>query len=406
MNFPLFISQRIQQADKRSFSATVTKIGIASITLGLSVMIVSFGILFGFKDTIRQKLFSLSGHAQVKKFSANESLEANPLSTQTKLFNSAKNIPEIAHLQAIAQKGGILKTKENILGIVLKGVGKDYDWSYFAPNLSEGKIPVLSDTSASKEILISRSIANKMDIKIGENVLVYFLQNPPRVRSLKVSGIYETGLEEFDKNLLIGDIRLIQKLNNWGADSVGSYQIYVKDFDNLEASAKKIYDAIDHDMALETVTQQYPQIFDWLQLLDRNMAIFLPLILFVACFNMVSILLVMMMERSPMIGLLKALGSPNWQIRKVFLFNGIWMIIRGIAYGNLLGIGLCLLQKHFQIIPLDPASYYMNTVPIVMNWGVILMLNLATFLLVVLVLVIPTFVITRIQPVKAIAFKK
>jgi lipoprotein-releasing system permease protein len=223
---------------------------------------------------------------------------------------------------------------------------------------------------------------------------------------LNVSGIYETGLEEFDKTLIIGDLGLIQKINGWGADSVGSYEIYLKDFDGIQASSKVVQDKMQPDMKLEKVTDKFMGLFDWLGMLDRNMVIFLTLILFVACFNMISILLVLMMERTPMIGLFKALGSSNWQIRKIFLWSGFLMIFKGMVYGNIIGIGFCLIQQHFKLIPLDPANYYMNTVPITMNWGVILLLNLATVSLVLFVLLIPTFVITRIHPIKAIIFKK
>jgi lipoprotein-releasing system permease protein len=406
MNFPLFISQRIRQPESKTFSATVARIGVASIALGLTVMIVAFGVLFGFKDNIRQKLFSLSSHVRVKKFSLNESYEESPLSIQTKLYKNYTNYPEIAHLQGVAAKAGILKTKENILGIVLKGIGKDFDWSKIENDIVEGQKITLPDTQISKEILISRMVARQLKIKVGDKVLLYFLQNPPRVRPLSVAGIYETGLEEFDKALIIGDLRLIQRLNGWGKDSVGSYEIYLRNFDDFKNSVKVVYNKIDYNMGIETVHERYQQIFDWLQLLDRNLVVFVVLILFVACFNMVSILLVMMMERTPTIGLLKALGSTNWQIRKIFIYNGIWMIVRGLLIGNALGIGICAVQKYFQLIPLDPANYYMKTVPIEFNWAIIFLLNIGVLLLVSIVLILPTFIISRIEPSKALLVKK
>jgi lipoprotein-releasing system permease protein len=406
MNFPYFVSQRIQNTKTSSFSGTVTKIGVGSIAVGLAVMILAFAILFGYKDAIYQKLFSLTGHVSVTKFSSNESYEDYPITKQTDLFKRYKQILEISHLQTVINKSGILKTRQDILGVVMKGISKDFDFERFSPNIVEGQQIDLRDSVSSKDILISRIIANKLQLKVGDSPIIYFLNAPDRPRKLNIKGIYETGLEEFDKNLIVGDIRLIQRINGWGADSVGSYEIYVKNFEQLDATAKVIQEKLQPDMKLEKITNTFGGLFDWLNMMDRNIVIFLTLILFVASFNMISILLVLMLERTPMIGVLKALGSNDWQIRKIFLWSGFQMIFKGLIYGNILGIGICWLQKTYKIIPLDPASYYINTVPITLNWGVILLLNLATVSLVILVLIIPTFVITRIEPVKAIVFRK
>lgn len=406
MNFPYFISQRIQNTKTNSFSGTVTKIGVGSIAIGLAVMIIAFAVLFGFKDAIHQKLFSLTPHIKIAKFSNNESYEEEPITLQSNLFRHHKNISEISHIQTVATKAGILKTRQDILGVLMKGINRDFDFKRFEPNIIEGKQISFSKDGYSKDIVISKVIANKLNLAVGSDVIMYFLNAPDRPRKLQVKGIYETQMEEFDKTLIIGDINLIQKMNNWGVDSVGSYEIYINDFEQLNATAKIIQNKIQPDMKLEKVTTSYMGLFDWLGMLDRNMVIFLSLILFVASFNMISILLVLMLERTPMIGVLKALGGSNWQIRKIFLWSGFSMIFKGLVYGNVLGIGICLLQKYLKIFPLDPINYYMNTVPIMMNWTVIILLNLATASLVVLVLIIPTFVITRIEPVKAIVFRK
>jgi len=406
MNFPYFISQRIQNTQNSSFSSTVTKIGVGSIAVGLAVMILAFAVLFGFKNAINQKIFSLAGQIKIVKFSANESYEQYPLGTQTDLFRNYKNISEITHLQTIIQKAGILKTRQDMMGVVMKGIGKDFDFERFQPNLIEGKQIEFLDSTYSKDILISKIVANKLQLKVGDSPIIYFLNATDRPRKLMIKGIYETSLEEFDKNLIIGDLGLIQRINGWGADSVGSYEIYVKNFEQLDATAKTVQDKLQPDMKLEKITDTFMGLFDWLGMLDRNMVIFLTLILFVACFNMISILLVLMLERTPMIGVLKALGSSNWQIRNIFLWSGFSMIFKGLIYGNIFGIGICFIQKYFKVIPLDAANYYMNTVPISLNWWVIFLLNLATISLVALVLIIPTFVITRIEPVKAIVFRK
>lgn len=408
VNLPRFIASRIRvRTERRSFSSTVTRIGVASIAIGLAVMIVAFAVLFGFKGTVREKLFSLSAHLKVTRYTLNQSYEETALPKDSRLSRTYKTLPDIAHLQMVAHKAGILQTNEAVQGVLLKGVGPDYNWKSFGQNLSEGRIPDFSkDTADSKEVLISRSIANQLQLKTGDKVTMIIMQYPPRPRRLTITGIYDTGLEELDKQLIIGDIRLVQKLNKWGPDTVGGYEMFVKNFDRLDQATSEVAKLLEHDQDLHSVVKEYRALFDWLGMLDRNLAVFLILILFVACFNMVSILLVLIMERIPMIGLLKALGSPNWQIRKIFLWQAVSMILKGLLFGNILGVGLCLLQYHFRLIPLDPENYYMSYVPIEMQWGIVAILNVATLLLVLLVLTIPTFVISRMKPVEAIRFSK
>ncbi|WP_234733598.1 ABC transporter permease [Tellurirhabdus bombi] len=407
MNTSLFIARRIRHAPIATFSATVTKVGIASIAIGLSVIIVAFSVLFGFKSTIQQKIFLFGSHIQVSKFSLNNSYEETPLPAHTKLYDEAKQIKGLRHIQAVAMKAGILQTTDELSGAVLKGVGKDYDWQQFKETLVEGKVPeVQPDSGYSTQILISRQMATQLQLAVGGDVLMYFIDNPPRARKLQVTGIYETGLPEFDKTMVIGDIRMIQRLNNWGADSVGSYEIFVNNFQQLDAVYKRVREAASPDMRPVRVTDNYRPLFEWLMLLDNNTAVFLTLILFVAGFNMVSILFVLMMERTPMIGLFKALGSSNALIRGVFFYVGLNMVIKGLLIGNAVGIGLCLIQDKFRVIPLDPKNYYMNYVPIEWSIPVIVLANVASLALIGLILWLPTIVITRIQPVKALVFKK
>ena len=408
MNVPIFLAQKVRHAPEGSFSATVTRIGIASIALGLGTLIIAFSVLFGFKDTIQQKIFLFGAHLQVSKFTNNASYEETPLLLSTPLYRDSTTIPGIQHIQAVALKAGILKTSEELTGVVIKGVGRDYDWSLFHGSIVAGTVPVVgADTgSGSTQLLLSQYMANQLQVKVGQSLPLYFLGNPPRARKMTVVGIYETGLEEVDKTIAIGDIRLIQHLNRWGPDSVGSYEIFVKDFKKLQATEHTIFDLISPDMRITRVTDQYRPLFDWMVLLDRNMVILLSLITFVASFNMVSVLLVLMMERTPMIGLLKALGGSNPLIRRMFVYVGLNMVVWGLLIGNVVGLGLCFIQDRFKLIPLDPKNYFMNYVPIVWDWPTILALNGATVLLIVLVLWIPTIIINRIQPVKALAFKK
>ncbi|CAH0995308.1 Lipoprotein-releasing system transmembrane protein LolE [Emticicia aquatica] len=405
MNLPRFIAQRIQKTNTTTFTSTVTKIGISSITIGLAVMIISFSILIGFKRTIRDKLFSLSSHIQVSKITLNQSFEETPMPINTKFYQNYRKNPKIRHVQAVANKAGLLKSSEEHTGIVIKGVGKDYDWASFSENLVEGRKINSNDSTYSTEIIISKKIATQLKIKLSDEVMIYFIQNPPRIRKVKVVGIYDTGLEEFDKNFILGDLALVQRMNDWNEETAGHYEVFLNDFDQLDIVSRQVFDDIDQDMQLLKVTEMFPAIFDWLNLMDRNIFVIIALILVVASFNMISVLLVMMMERTPMIGLLKALGSDNAKIRKIFIFNGLTIIIKGIIYGNIIGIGFCYLQYLFKVIPLDSESYYMNYVPISFNWLTILIINIVTIVLVLGVITIPTFVISRMKLVESLKFK-
>ncbi|ADB38879.1 ABC transporter permease [Spirosoma linguale] len=408
MNVPVFLARKVRHAPEGSFSATVTRVGIASIALGLAILIVAFAVLFGYKRTIEQKIFLFGAHLQVSKFTNNASYEETALSLKTTLYQDSTKIPGVRHIQAVALKAGILKTPEELTGVILKGVGKDYDWNLFKESLVAGTVPVVgADTgSGSTQLLLSQLMANQLKVKVGDAVPLYFLGNPPRARKMTVVGIYETGLEEVDKTIALGDIRLVQKLNRWGPDSVGSYEIYVNDFNQLNLTANNVFQAMAPDMRLTRVTDQYRPLFDWMLLLDRNMVILLALITFVASFNMVSVLLVLMMERTPMIGLLKALGGNNALIRRMFVFVGLNMVGWGLLIGNLVGFGLCFAQERFKLIPLDPKNYFVSYVPIAWDWKTILALNGATVIMIGLVLWLSTILINRIQPVKALAFKK
>lgn len=407
MNISYFIAQRIQHTKGKSFSATVARIGIAGIAVGLSVMIISFAILGGFKKTIREKIFSFGAHLQVSQFSSNNSFEETPVSTNTDLFRNYKQIPQISKIQVFSYKAGLLKTEEDIQGVVLKGIGEGFNEEAFQQNMVTGEFITFSDSTYSKDIVISQKIADQLQLKVDDAVLLYFIQgnqNRPRVRKLTISGIYETGMEEFDESVVLGDIRLIQRLNNWNDSLVGGYEIYLKDFKELDKAAEEIDERSEYYMKVEKITDKYIQIFEWLSLLNKNVAIFLGLILFVACFNMVAILLILIMERTQMIGILKSIGATNKQVRQIFLWGGVRLVGFGILWGNLIGIGFCALQYYYKIIPLDTEAYYMNTVPIEWDWPLFVLLNIAVLALVSLVLLIPTIIISRIQPVQALRF--
>ena len=404
MNLYRFLSKRIHKTGKDSFSTVVTQISIVSIALGLSIMIISFGILNGFKKKIQEKIFSFSSHMVVTKYDLHKSYEESPLSRNWKLYKNNGLVPEVSHMQVFSHKPGLLKTEEGVMGVVLKGVDKDFNIKRFQKNIVKGSFIMIGDSAYSHEILVSKRIAYKLRLDVGDTVLMYFVQNPPRFRKLVIKGWYETGLEEFDDLIIVGDIKINQKLNDWADSLVGGFEIFVKDFGKLDQTAEKVFEVMDYDMQLEKITDKYIQIFDWLTLLNRNVLIFLILILFVASFNMVSTIFIMIMERTNMIGMLKALGATNKQVQWVFVYNGVNILLKGLLYGNVAGIGFCALQYYFKLFPLDEENYYMNSVPIEWDWGMIAGLNVLTFVLITLILIIPIMVIAKIKPIKAIRF--
>lgn len=405
MNFYYFIAQRLGKTQKKSFSSIVTSIAIASIAIGLGIILIAFGILNGFKKNIQDKLFSFSGHIQITQRSLNNSYQETPISTQTHLYKDYKKNKSISHLYLFAQKAGVLKTDEEVLGVVLKGFAKDYETKLFEKNMVAGNFLNLQSSKSEDEILISQRIANKLKLKLNDSIVMFFVQDPPRFRKLAIKGIYQTGMDEFDEKVIIGNLNLIRRLNQWADTLAGGYEIHIADFANLDDIAySQVWTMMNYEMEMETVTQKFADVFDWLLLLNKNVTIFLTLILIVASFNMISILLIMMLERIQMIGILKALGATNWQIRRIFIYKGVLLIFKGLLLGDFIGLGFCALQYYLQIIPLDPENYYMNTVPIEWDWLTIGLMNLLVFIIVTLVLMIPTFIITRIQPIKAIRF--
>ncbi|MDF9800388.1 lipoprotein-releasing system permease protein [Catalinimonas alkaloidigena] len=409
MNLPYFISKKINKAENKSFSATINKIAVASIALGLATMLVSFLILGGFKRVITNKIFTFNGHIQVTKYSLDNSLQEEPISVNNPLIQNPEQFDFIDHVQVFGHTAGLLQTDNEVYGAFIKGIGPNFDSLRFKDNLLEGSFIHFSDSndnspnSYSTEVLISNKIANTLQLNVGDDVRMLFI-DPYRVRKLHVRGIYNTGIEEFDEQMIIGDIGLVRRINQWSDSLVGGIEVYLKDYDAMAEAENRLQNDLDYDLFIEKVGDKYVQMFEWLDLINNNVIIFLSLILFVACFNIVSILLILIMERTQMIGILKALGARNRQIRKIFRYNGILLIVRGMMIGNLIGIGFGLLQYFFKIIPLDPENYYMDYVPIHWDLLAIVGLNLLTFTIVVLVLNIPTIIILRINPIKAIRF--
>ncbi len=405
MNFELFIARRIVAKGTAGFSRPVIRLAIVSIVLGLAVMIVSVAIVTGFQQQIRDKVIGFGSHIQILRYDSNVSLETEPVNMNQDFYPGLAGIDGIRHIQVFGLKAGLVKTDDQILGVVLKGIGSDYDWSFFEEKLIEGNPLVINDSAKSNDVLISKIVASKLKLKPGDDIRMYFIiDNITRGRKFTVSGIYETGLEDFDNNFVIGDIGHIQKLNNWNSDQVTGFEVIIDDFDRLDELGEYVYNTIGYDLDARSIKHLYPQIFDWLSLQDMNVIIILTLMVLVAAITMISTLLILILERTNMIGVLKALGSKNWSVRKIFLYNAMYIIGKGLLWGNVFGVAICLLQKYFGIMKLPQESYYVSVVPINIDIMSIVILNIGTLLLCTLMLIIPSYIVTRITPAKAIRY--
>lgn len=400
------INQNPQPQQKADLISTrpIVKVAITGISIGFIVMLVAVCILFGFQKEIRDKVIGFGGHLVITSYATDNSFQTSPISKDQAFVAKIKTLPEVKHIYPFAIKPGIIKTNEDIEGVVLKGVNDDYDWSFISSKILEGHTPVYKAGEKSDEVVISKQVADKLKIKLNDNLFMYFIQQPPRMRKFKVTGIYQTGLEEYDKLYVFGDMSHIQKLNDWNTDLITGFEINIKDFNKLTEVNAEINNLISYDMNCQNIRQLYPQIFDWLKLQNINVEIILVLMLLVCSINMISALLIMILERTNFIGILKALGATNFSVQKVFLFNAVYLISKGLFWGNIIGIGLCLIQKIFHPVQLDQASYYVKYVPIELNLWIIIALNAGTLLLCTIMMILPTLIITRITPVKAIRF--
>lgn len=405
MNLSYFISKRISRGYQEGFSSTIHSIAIVSIAIGLAASIVSFLIMKGFQETVKEKIYSFSGHILITKFSMNNSTEEQPMDFQIELYNEPDKYPFVRHVQEFAHKVGVVKTDDEALGVLIKGVGKSFDLASFRENLVSGQFVQFQDSGYASQVVLSKTIAAKLKKDVGDEIIVHFFQNPPRFRRLKVTGIYETNLSEyFDSRVVLADIRLIQRLNDWPDTVAGGLEVFVNDPENIDNAGIAIGEMMDFDLNIERVSDRFIQVFEWLELLSRQVNILLGIILTVVCVNMISIVLILVMERTQMIGMLKALGASNGFIRSVFIYNGVNLILKGLVLGNLLGLGLCFIQYKFKLIELNPRDYYMSFVPISWHWEIVILLNLITLGLVTLILLLPTMAIARITPIKAIRF--
>lgn len=417
MNLEYFIAKRLIAAKnhKSSISAPIIKIAIAAIAIGMIMMIISVATGIGLQQKIREKVAAFNGHIIITNYDDNQSeVSINPISTNQDFYPKFKNIEGINHIQAVAAKAGIIRTETSFEGIIYKGVGKDYDWNNLKEYLVEGKLPDVSK-SLNPQVVISKYLADRLHLKVGDKFNTYFMKADnnqlPNLRVFEITGIYNSGFQEFDATYVIGDLRHIQRINKWKADQVGAFEVFIDDFKKIEEKGDEIYQNTqnkeDASKTLDTITiaEKYFNIFEWLELFDFNIIVILIIMIIVATINMVVALLVLILERTQMIGILKALGANNWSVRKIFLYNAFYLIIRGLLWGNIIGIGLIVIQQQFGIVKLNPESYYVNVAPAYLDWFYILLLNLGTIAICLFVLLIPSYIITKISPVKAIRFE-
>jgi lipoprotein-releasing system permease protein len=406
LNFASFIASRISFRSKRTFSKLIVRIAITGIMLGLSVMILSVAIVKGFKKEVSDRIEAFSGDIRISKLDLNSSYENSPFAGSDTLKRAILSRTGIAQVMPFATKNAIIKANDEIEAIIMKGVDQSYDWTYMKKRLVTGRVVNFMDTTVSKrEIMISQYTATRLKLKLGDGFLMYFIQQPLRKRPFKIVGIFDLGVEEVDKTFAIGDLALIRRLNNWKPDEIGGYEVRVADFDKIDASADFINNVLPPSLRSFTITENYRTIFEWLKLLDVNTQVILVLMIVVAVINMISALLIMILERTSMIGMLKAMGATNGSIQQIFLINAFYLVGFGMLLGNVLGCGVCFIQSATHVFKLDQASYYMTFVPIQLTWLDIGLLNAGTLIICLLVLIIPSMLVTRISPVRAIRFK-
>ena len=405
LNTELFIARRILSKNKANFSRPVVRIAILSIGLGLTVMFISVAILTGFQKEVREKVIGFGAHIQISHYDENSSLETKPISLHQDFYPSLETVKGIRHIQVYATKAGIIKTADQIQGIVLKGIGPDYDLSFFANKMISGHLIHLTDTGKTNDVMISRNLAALLKLRLNDDIRMYFISGSTTLgRKFHIAGIYETGLEEFDKIYVLCNIKHIQKLNNWQPDEVGGFEVILNNFHDLDKMGKYVYRKIGMTLDAKTIRDLYPQIFDWLDLQDINVLIILVLMVVVSGITMISTLLILILERTTMIGILKSLGMKNASIRRIFLINAAYIIGQGLFWGNLVGITLCIVQQKYGIVTLPQESYYVSVVPVNLDLLNILILNAGTVVVCLAMLLVPSFVASRISPVKAIRF--
>lgn len=415
MNAELFIARRIYKGDKKNnkrVSSPAIKIAIAGIALGLAVMIVAVCIIVGFKKEVRAKVVGFGSHIQITAFESNSSYEHTPISFSDTLANILRANSNISHSQEFITKPAIIKTDDDFMGVVLKGVSEGYDWDFFRKNLVEGTVIQPNDTTAGNRAIISKEIADKLRLKMGDSFTCYFVQEPVRARRFEITGIYNTNFEDYDKLYVIVEKDILSALNGWDKDMASGIEVLVRDYNNLDRVAQDLFfdmasykDRLDNALYTRSIKDINPMIFNWLNLLDMNVWVIILLMLVVSGFTMISGLLIIILERTNMIGMLKSMGARDFSIRKVFLYLSAFLIGQGILWGNVIALIFCLIQDKFQLFKLDPSTYYLSAVPVDLNPLYIILLNIGTLIVSLLMMIGPSYLVARITPSKSIRFE-
>lgn len=410
MNFELFIAKRIiaSKEHKSSISSPIIKIATIAIALGIAIMLIAVAIASGFQKKISDKMTGFKGHIQIVNYDTNNSdISTVPISKIQDFYPAFKTIEGIKNVQVFANIGGIIRTPTDFEAIVFKGVSSDYDFSFFKEYLIKGRLPNFK-LARNKEILISQAIANRLNFKLNDTIQTLFSATKSKLkykmRKPIIVGIYNTGFAAFDKTMLIGDIREVRQINKWKPNQIGGFEVLIDDFDTLNEKGNEIYSAIGSTLNSMTIVENYPLIFEWIKLFDNNVWFIIAIMILIAGINMITALLVLILERIQMVGILKALGSNNWSIQKIFLYNASYLILKGLFWGNLIGFSLLLIQKYLKPISLNPETYAISTVPVDISMLAVVALNLGTLLLCFLMLIIPSYIITKIEPSKSIKF--
>ena len=411
LNLEYFIAKRLIAAKgyKSSISAPIIKIAIAAIAIGMIMMIISVATGIGLQKVIRQKVSAFNGHIIISNYDGNQSeISLEPISIHQDFYPKFKNISGISHVQAIASKAGIIRTADAFEGIIFKGVGRDYKWDNIKEYLVLGNLPNLKGDITS-EVVISKFLSNRLNLKVGDKFNTFFMKQEanklPNQRIFKITGIFDSGFQEFDATYIIGDIRHLQRINKWSPDQVGAFEVFVEDFNTIQSKGEEVYQQTNSSLDTKTIIEKFNYIFEWLQLFDFNIQLIIIIMIIVSTINMVVALLVLILERTQMIGILKSLGANNWTIRKIFLYNSAYLISKGLFWGNLIGISILLLQKKFEKLSFpNPEQYYSRIIPVDINITYIILLNIGTIAVCLLILLIPSYIITKISPVKAIRF--
>lgn len=413
MNLELFIAKRLitGKEHKISISAPIIKIAIAAIAIGIVMMLIAIATGVGLKHKIREKVAAFNGHIQISNYDNNTSeVSVDPVPLEQDFYPKFKDVEGVSHVQAVATKGGIIRTEDTFEGMLAKGVGQDYNWTVFEEYVVDGRLPDYSG-KLNDEVLISRMMANRLQLEVDDSFFSFFLKDGdasrvPNNRRFKITGIYDSGFEEFDATYVFVDIRHIQRMNKWTSNEIGNFEVFLEDFDQLEEKSNEIYGKTLSNLDTQNIKTKYFRIFEWISLFDFNIALIIGIMIIVGGINMITALLVLILERTQMIGVLKALGFENWSIRKVFLYNATYLIAIGLLWGNGIGLALLYLQDKFRLFKFpNPEEYYIEYIPVHIDISTVLLLNLGVMLLCLVMLLVPSYIITKITPVKAIKFE-